>query len=136
WEDSGETIQDAPKRTFGWDDVNERTFPQREKEESADYRYFPDPDLLPVRLPREWIDEIAASLGELPAVTRSRLQNQYGIKTYDADVIVNQGPSVIQYFETVAATSGDPRKASAWMMQDVMRTMKEKSLDMQAFPIP
>lgn len=136
WEDTGTTIDDAPKRTFGWDDVNERTFPQREKEESADYRYFPDPDLLPVRLPREWIEEISQSLGELPAATRNRLQAQYGIKIYDADVIVNQGPAVIRYFETAATTSGDARKTSAWMMQDVMRTMKERSVDIRSFPIP
>jgi len=136
WEDTGTTIDDAPKRTFGWDDANERTFPQREKEESADYRYFPDPDLLPVRLPRDWIEELAGSLGELPATTRTRLQDQYGIKTYDADVIVNQGPSLIEYFETAASGSGDPPKTSAWMMQDVMRTMKERSLEITSFPIP
>jgi aspartyl-tRNA(Asn)/glutamyl-tRNA(Gln) amidotransferase subunit B len=136
WEDDGKTIDDAPKRTFGWDDVNEKTFAQREKEESADYRYFPDPDLLPVRLPREWIEEMGQSLGELPAATRTRLQDQYGLKLYDADVIVNQGPAVIEYFETAAVKSGDARRVSSWMMQDVMRTMKDRSLDMQSFPVP
>ncbi len=135
WEDSGQTINDAPKRTFGWDDVGERTFPQREKEESADYRYFPDPDLLPVRLPKEWIDEIGESIGELPAVTRTRLQDQYGLKFYDADVIVNQGPAMIEYFETAAQHSGDPKKASSWMMQEVMRTIKERDVEIQSFPI-
>ncbi|MCM2369427.1 Asp-tRNA(Asn)/Glu-tRNA(Gln) amidotransferase subunit GatB [Aporhodopirellula aestuarii] len=136
WEDTGQTIDDAPKRTFGWDDASERTFPQREKEESADYRYFPDPDLLPVRLPREYVEEIGQTLGELPAVARTRLQDQYDLKLYDADVIVNQGPDVIAYFETAAARSGDARKTSAWMMQDVMRTMKERNLDVGDFPIP
>ncbi len=136
WEDDGKTINDAPKRTFGWDDVNEKTFAQREKEESADYRYFPDPDLLPVRLPREWIEEMGQSLGELPAATRTRLQDQYGLKLYDADVIVNQGPAVIEYFETAANKSGDARRTSSWMMQDVMRTMKDRSLDMKSFPVP
>lgn len=135
WEDSGQTINDAPKRTFGWDDVGERTFPQREKEESADYRYFPDPDLLPVRLPKEWIDEIGESIGELPAATRTRLQNQYGLRLYDADVIVNQGPAMIEYFETAAQHSGDPKKASSWMMQEVMRTIKERSVEIESFPI-
>ncbi|TWU19666.1 Asp-tRNA(Asn)/Glu-tRNA(Gln) amidotransferase subunit GatB [Allorhodopirellula heiligendammensis] len=136
WEDAGKTIDDAPKRTFGWDDVGERTFPQREKEESADYRYFPDPDLLPVRLPREWIEEIRESLGELPAITRTRLQNQYGLKFYDADVIVNQGPAMIAYFETAAERSGDPKKASSWIMQEVMRTIKDRDVDVESFPVP
>ncbi|EMI43814.1 Asp-tRNA(Asn)/Glu-tRNA(Gln) amidotransferase subunit GatB [Rhodopirellula sp. SWK7] len=136
WEDTGETIDDAPKRTFGWDDVNERTFAQREKEESADYRYFPDPDLLPVRLPREWVEELGQTLGELPAATRTRLQDQFGLKTYDSDVIVNQGPAVIEYFETAATRSGDARKTSSWMLQDVMRTIKERDLDAKSFPIP
>lgn len=136
WEVSAQTIHDAPKRTFGWDDASGRTFPQREKEESADYRYFPDPDLLPVRLPRQWVDEIAETLGELPAVTRARLQNQYGLKLYDADVIVNQGPAMIDYFEQVAEHSGDPKKASSWVMQEVMRTVKDRNLDVATFPVP
>ncbi|EGF26847.1 Asp-tRNA(Asn)/Glu-tRNA(Gln) amidotransferase subunit GatB [Rhodopirellula baltica] len=136
WEENRQTIDDAPKTTRGWDDSAEQTFAQREKEESADYRYFPDPDLLPVRLPREYVESIAESLGELPAVTRERLQTQHGIKPYDADVIVNQGPDVIEYFETAVGASGDGRRTSSWMMQDVMRTMKERSIDIDTFPIP
>ncbi len=136
WEDSGETIEDVPKTTRGWDDAKERTFLQREKELSADYRYFPDPDLLPVRLPRDEVDAIRDALGELPAETRRRLETQYGIKPYDADVIVNQGPTLIAYFETVAEGCGDGRRASAWIQQDVLRAMKERGLEADAFPIP
>ncbi|MEM6364961.1 MAG: Asp-tRNA(Asn)/Glu-tRNA(Gln) amidotransferase GatCAB subunit B, partial [Planctomycetota bacterium] len=118
-----------------WDDAAEQTFVQREKELSADYRYFPDPDLLPIRLPSELIDDIRDSLGEMPAATRERLQTQYGIKPYDADVIVNQGPSMIDYFETVAEISGDGRRAASWMMQDVMRTIKDDGLSIESFPV-
>jgi len=127
WEETRQTIDEAPKTTRGWDDNRECTFPQREKELSADYRYFPDPDLLPVRLPREFVDEIRDDLGELPAETRSRLQSQYQIKAYDADVIVNQGPAMIAYFESTVEVAGDAKKTSAWMMQDVLRTMKTHS---------
>ncbi|MEM6981089.1 MAG: Asp-tRNA(Asn)/Glu-tRNA(Gln) amidotransferase subunit GatB [Planctomycetota bacterium] len=135
WEETRETIEDSPKTTRGWDDAAEQTFVQREKELSADYRYFPDPDLLPIRLPSELIDDIRDSLGEMPAATRERLQTQYGIKPYDADVIVNQGPSMIDYFETVAEISGDGRRAASWMMQDVMRTIKDDGLSIESFPV-
>lgn len=129
WEDTGDTIDTRAKQTRGWDDGKQATFLQREKEESADYRYFPDPDLLPLKLPREWVDEIAANLGELPAQTRQRLQDQYQLKLYDADVIVNQGPEVIAYFERVAEVSGAAKRASAWLQQDVLRTLNERELE-------
>jgi aspartyl-tRNA(Asn)/glutamyl-tRNA(Gln) amidotransferase subunit B len=135
WEETGKTIEDEAKTTRGWDDQKELTFLQREKEESADYRYFPDPDLLPVRLPVERIDQARASLGELPAELRERLQSQYGIKAYDADVIVNQGRGVIDYYEQVATTSGDGKRSSSWIQQDVMRTMNETQTDITDFPI-
>ena len=135
WEETGKTIETETKTTRGWDDVAEQTFPQREKEESADYRYFPDPDLLPVRIPVEQVDTIRESLGELPAQTRERLQSQYDIKAYDADVIVNQGAAMITYYETVAAASGDGRRASSWIQQDVMRTLKERGGTIETLPI-
>jgi len=135
WEETGKTIETETKTTRGWDDVAEQTFPQREKEESADYRYFPDPDLLPVRIPVEQVDAIRESLGELPAQTRERLQSQYDIKAYDADVIVNQGAAMITYYETVAQTSGDGRRASSWIQQDVMRALKERGGTIETFAI-
>ena len=84
WQETGKTIKEETKTTRGWDDQAGRTFLQREKEESADYRYFPDPDLLPLRIPRERIETIRSSLGEMPDQIRERFQKQYGIKAYDA----------------------------------------------------
>ncbi|TWT53202.1 Aspartyl/glutamyl-tRNA(Asn/Gln) amidotransferase subunit B [Rubripirellula amarantea] len=135
WEETGKTIKDESKTTRGWNDVDGKTFLQREKEESADYRYFPDPDLLPIRLPRERVEAIRASLGELPAALRERLQGQYGIKPYDADVIVNQGPGLITYFESVATISGDGKRASSWIQQDVMRAMNDQQIEITDYPI-
>ena len=129
------TIKQHPKTTRGWDDTKEKTFRQREKEESADYRYFPCPDLLPVRIPRSQVDEIAATLGETPEQTRQRLPSQYAIKPYDADVIVKSGREVVEYFEKVAEICGDGKRASAWLQQDVMRTMNERQIDIDAFPV-
>ncbi|MDG2222743.1 MAG: Asp-tRNA(Asn)/Glu-tRNA(Gln) amidotransferase subunit GatB [Rubripirellula sp.] len=135
WEETGKTIQDMPKRTFGWDDSKERTFKQREKEESADYRYFPDPDLLPIRVPVERIDQARNGLGEMPAAIRTRLQGQYDIKPYDANVIVNQGRELIDYYEVVANNSGDGKRSSSWIQQDVLRTMNDRQCSVSDFPI-
>ncbi len=136
WEDTGATIETVSKRTFGWNDATEETFVQREKEESADYRYFPDPDLLPVALPASRIEAARQELGELPAETRDRLQTQYDLKPYDADVIVNQGPQMVAFFETVAETSGDAKRTSAWIQQDILRTLKENHWELSEFPLP
>ena len=88
-----------------------------------------------VRLPVEFVDSIRDDLGELPAITRARLQSQHGIKLYDADVIVNQGKATIDYFEAAATVSGDAKKTSSWVMQDVMRTMKDQGLRIESFPV-
>ena len=135
WEETGKTIKDEAKTTRGWDDTKGKTFLQREKEESADYRYFPDPDLLPVRIPKERVDQARANLGELPAELCQRLQKQYGIKLYDANVIVNQGRALVEYFETAATRSGDGKRTSSWIQQDVMRNLNEKQLGIEEFRI-
>ena len=135
WEDTGDTIETRSKQTHGWDDATESTYIQREKEESADYRYFPDPDLLPVRLSVERVERVRAAMGELPAVTRSRLQTQYDLKLYDADVIVNQGSRMVSYFESLVERSGSSKPSSAWIQEDVMRTLKERELVIDAFPV-
>lgn len=135
WEETGKTIQDEAKTTRGWDDESGKTFLQREKEESADYRYFPDPDLLPIRLPPERVQAIRDALGEMPTQIRERLQSQYGIKLYDADVIVNQGADMIAYFETAATQSGDGKRTSSYVQQDVMRLMNERSIGIADYPV-
>ncbi|MEM6469106.1 MAG: Asp-tRNA(Asn)/Glu-tRNA(Gln) amidotransferase subunit GatB [Planctomycetota bacterium] len=135
WEETGRSIADQGKRTFGWDDVKQITFQQREKEESADYRYFPDPDLLPVRIPSERVDQIRKTLGESPQQARDRLETQYGIKAYDADVIVSQGRAMVEYFDSAASVCGDGKRVSSWIQQDVMRALKDGEGEIEAFPI-
>ena len=135
WEETGRTIKTHGKRTFGWDDVKQVTYPQREKEESADYRYFPCPDLLPIRVPRERVEEIRQSLGESPEQARERLQSQYGIKAYDAEVIVSQGRAMVDYFDQAAMKGGDGKRTSSWIQQDVMRTLKESGGDIEDFSV-
>lgn len=135
WEETGKTIEDEAKTTRGWDDAKGKTFLQREKEESADYRYFPDPDLLPIRIPQERVNEAKAELGELPAEICQRLQTQYGIKLYDANVIVKQGRDLIEYFEAAATKSGDGKRTSSWIQQDVMRTLNETEASIAEFAV-
>ena len=91
WRDTGKKLGEVPKQTRGWDDQAQVTRAQRHKEESSDYRYFPDPDLVPVRVTQEEITAARAALGELPAALRERLVSTYGLDLYDADVLVNQG---------------------------------------------
>ncbi len=123
------------KTTRGWDDQTQVTRPQRQKEESSDYRYFPDPDLVPVVVTDEQLEAVRAALGELPAALRNRLETDFGIDAYDADVIVNQGRDFVDYFVHLVDASGDARRASNWVQQDVLRILNERSLSIADFSV-
>ena len=135
WQETGQKIGDVPKQTRGWDDAAGVTRAQRHKEESSDYRYFPDPDLVPVTITPEEIDEVRARLGELPAALRARLVETYGISADDSDVLVNQGRAVVDYFVEVADGCGDGKLASNWVQRDVLRTLKENEITIEAFSV-
>jgi aspartyl-tRNA(Asn)/glutamyl-tRNA(Gln) amidotransferase subunit B len=123
------------KTTRGWDDQQQVTLKQREKEESSDYRYFPDPDLCPIIVKPEEVEKVRSNLGELPAQIRSRLAAVHKIDAYDAGVLVNQGREVVAYYEELAELCGDGKQASNWVQQDVLRTLNERELDIAAFTI-
>ncbi len=133
WQETKQTIKDAPKRTVGWDDAKGVTLSQREKEDSADYRYFPDPDLAPVITPKAETEKVRSSLCELPNAIRKRLENSYGVTAYDSDVIVIQGRPFVDYFEAVAKASNDGKKAANWVTQEVLRVLNEEGGDIQSF---
>ena len=135
WREDGKTIKDAPKTTRGWNDVDEVTKPQREKETAADYRYFPEPDLVPVVVDQAWLERIRTSIGELPAPRRQRFETDYGLSPYDANVLVEQGQDVADYYDAVAKATGEFKLASNWIQQDVLRTIKEKKLTVAEFPV-
>ena len=137
WQETGRKINDpgVTKQTRGWDDTAEITKPQRSKEDSADYRYFPDPDLVPVRVTPEEVESVRSNLGRLPANLRSDLQNEYSITAYDAEVIVNQGLGLVEYFESVAKKTRDGKKSSNWIQQDVLRTLNENELTIDQFGV-
>ncbi len=95
------------------------TASMRSKEHAHDYRYFPEPDLAPLRIADAWLDEIRARMPELPARTRARFMEGYGLSAYDAGVLTASRP-VAEYYERVAETAGDPKAAANWVMGDLM----------------
>jgi aspartyl-tRNA(Asn)/glutamyl-tRNA(Gln) amidotransferase subunit B len=135
WQETGKKIGEVPKQTRGWDDVVGITRGQRSKEESSDYRYFPDPDLVPVVVTDEQVATVRAALGELPADLRKRFTEKLGLSAYDANVIVNQGRALIEYFEEVTAKGGDAKAACNWITQDILRYLKDNDLAISDFSL-
>jgi aspartyl-tRNA(Asn)/glutamyl-tRNA(Gln) amidotransferase subunit B len=125
----------VPKATHGWDDVKRVTKEQRRKEEASDYRYFPEPDLVPVTVTSAVRDAIRATLGELPAAQRARLVSQYGLPAYDAGVLSRHGRAMVAYFEDVARASADAKEASNWLTNQVLQTLNERKLQIGQFPV-
>lgn len=114
--------------TLDWDDDSGTLRKMRSKETEADYRYFREPDLLPVRLDPEWLKSILAGLPELPYERRQRFISQYGLPDYDADILTSER-SLSDYFEEVIQTyGGDPKRVSNWLMNDVLRMINDRSL--------
>jgi aspartyl-tRNA(Asn)/glutamyl-tRNA(Gln) amidotransferase subunit B len=112
-----------------WDADREVTRSMRSKEFAHDYRYFPDPDLLPLVVESAWVDTVTASLPELPAARRDRFISQYGLPAYDADLLTARKPVAEYYEEAVRAYPADPKAISNWVMDSVLRTMKEEKSD-------
>jgi aspartyl-tRNA(Asn)/glutamyl-tRNA(Gln) amidotransferase subunit B len=135
WQATGQRLGDVPKQTRGWDDVANVTRGQRHKEESSDYRYFPEPDLVPVVISEQELARVRALLQELPAPLRTRLEAEFGVSPYDSDVIVNQGREFVEYFSAAARGCGDGKLASNWLQQDVLRTLNEKGGSIADYPV-
>ncbi|MCR4396045.1 MAG: Asp-tRNA(Asn)/Glu-tRNA(Gln) amidotransferase subunit GatB, partial [Candidatus Saccharicenans sp.] len=128
----GEKIR---QETRGWDASENRTVPQRSKEEAHDYRYFPEPDLPPLVISEDWVREIAAALPELPQEKLERFVRDYGLPPYDARVLTTSR-ALADYFEATARASGSPKSASNWVMREVLQYLKENNLEVENFPVP
>jgi aspartyl-tRNA(Asn)/glutamyl-tRNA(Gln) amidotransferase subunit B len=129
-----ESGQAVVQETRLWNADRGETASMRGKEEAHDYRYFPEPDLPPLVVGPEWVDEARASLPELPAEKRRRFVTEYGIPEYDAGVLT-QSPEVADYFETVARESGRGKAASNWVMTEVLRKLKDDERALSACPV-
>ena len=111
-----------------WDENREETRAMRSKESAHDYRYFPDPDLLPVVIDDAWIEEIRASLPELPGARKSRFISEYTLPAYDAELLTGR-KDVADYFETALKTHSNAKAVANWIVGDLFRVLKERKLD-------
>lgn len=129
-DDGGRVLQE----TRLWDANRGVTAAMRSKEEAHDYRYFPEPDLVPLLVSREWVAETVKSLPELPNAKQIRFVAEYSIPAYDAEVLTAD-KALAAYFEKTAALGADPKTASNWIMTEVLRVLKERNLEIGASPV-
>src|SRR5262245_54814957 len=129
--DSGGTVE---HETRLWDTAAGRTFSMRSKEEAHDYRYFPEPDLPPLRIDASVVDRLGRTLPELPDARRRRFVTQYALPDYDA-ALLTQSHQLAAYFEATAGAAGNPKAASNWIMGEVTRKMNEEGTGIEDVPL-
>ena len=129
-ESGGRVVQE----TLLWDSARGVAETLRSKEEAHDYRYFPEPDLLPVDLEAAWVEGLRATLPELPDALRERLVREQGIPEYDAEVLT-ETRALASYYEEVAARSGQPKLASNWIMTEVNAVRNKTGDSIESFPV-
>jgi aspartyl-tRNA(Asn)/glutamyl-tRNA(Gln) amidotransferase subunit B len=129
-ENGGTVIQE----TRLWNERENRTYTMRSKEDAHDYRYFPEPDLPPLRVPAELIDRVRAELPELPEAARRRFVAEYGLGHEDASVLT-VSRALAQYFERTALASGNPRAAANWIRNELLRELDSRGLDTTQSPV-
>jgi aspartyl-tRNA(Asn)/glutamyl-tRNA(Gln) amidotransferase subunit B len=129
-EEGGKVIQE----TRLWDSAAGVTHSMRSKEEAHDYRYFPEPDLVPIAAEQQWIDAIKKLLPELPDEKRERFVSEYGIPEYDADFIASER-SLAGWYEDAVKAGGQPKAVSNWTMGDLMRLLNDENKTIEECPI-
>ncbi len=125
--DNGGTIVQETRR---WDDANARTLSMRGKEEAHDYRYFPDPDLIKLKISREWVSEIRSTIPELPDARQARYIQEYGLPSYDAGVLT-ASKEISDFFQQAVAAGADAKLVSNWMMSDVMGYLNAEQIELK-----
>lgn len=129
--DGKEVIQE----TRLWDTTKGITVSMRGKEEAHDYRYFPDPDLVPLVIDEKWIEEVRAGLPELPDAKQLRFVQEYGLPEYDASVLT-VSKSLADYFEDCVRIYQKPKAISNWMMSELLRELKRDEREIEECPVP
>jgi aspartyl-tRNA(Asn)/glutamyl-tRNA(Gln) amidotransferase subunit B len=123
------------QQTMGWSDDRGATYVQRSKEYAEDYRYFPEPDLPPLEISREWVAQLRAQLPELPDAKRARFIAGYGLSDYDAQVLVAD-KAVADYYEAVVqASQADPKMVANWVTGETFRLMKETGQEIDGIQV-
>ena len=128
-DNGGKVIQ----TTLRWDDVSGKTFPMREKENAEDYRYFPDPDLAPIRLSEEYIENIRKSLPEMPESRKERYIKEYDISEKDANKLT-ASKYLSDIFEKASGICGNKKTVCNWLLSDVAKILNEKELEPDQIP--
>ncbi len=123
--ESGEKVVQETRR---WDDNKEYSYAMRSKEDAQDYRYFPDPDLVPVSISDEWLDRIRKAQPEFKTEKMKRYKEEFGIPDYDINIITDS-KKLADIFEAATAICNKPKKVSNWIMGETMRLLKEKDMD-------
>lgn len=129
--EDGFEIQQA---TVLFDPDTGETRAMRTKEDAADYRYFPDPDLPPLVIEREWVERVKAAMPELPRAMAQRFMDQYGLPEYDATTLT-QSQAMAAYFEAAAQACGQPKLASNWVMGEISRRLNSGEASIETLPV-
>ena len=130
-EDGGEVVQE----TRLYDSVKGESRSMRSKEEAHDYRYFPEPDLPPLRITQQQVDAIKAGMPELPGQLRKRFETEYGLSSYDADVLSQSQELAAWYESLVAAHPSDPKRCANWMANELLGRLKEAGKEITESPV-
>ena len=123
-----EAGKEVVQETRRWDDAKECSYAMRSKEDAQDYRYFPDPDLTPVRIDDAWLERIKAAQPEFRTEKMARYREEFGIPDYDIEIITNS-KRMADLFEETTAICGQPKKVSNWLRGETLRLMKETETD-------
>lgn len=130
WHANGRVQGSMAKGTYGWDDVKGVTVLQRSKEEAQDYRYFPDPDLVPLKVARSWVDQVKQNVVEMPIARRNRYMKDYGASSKEAMALVEERP-VAELFEAALAKGGAPRRVLNLLLGPAAKVANEKTSEAQ-----
>ena len=129
--DAGERIEQV---TWGYNLEKQRIFKMRVKEDANDYRYFPEPDLPPIQVEREWVEMIRRTVPELPMPKKDRFISDYGLSDYEANLLI-QDKELANYFEGVAIASNTGKEAANWVINEVSRALNDSNLAINDFPV-
>ncbi len=129
--EAGEKIE---QMTSLWDEQREKVIPMRGKEESHDYRYFAEPDLVTLHISEEWLDSVKKTMPELPDAKRRRFIERYGIPEYDAGVLT-AGKKLADYYEEAVKGFPKPKVVSNWVMGEVLRELKERNIEINQLKV-
>ncbi len=125
-EEGGQVVQETRR----WDDNKEYSYAMRSKEDAQDYRYFPEPDLVPVSISDEWIESIRSNQPEFKDEKKKRYMDEFGLPEYDADIITGS-KKMADMFEEATAICGKPKKVSNWLMGETMRLLKDRDIEFE-----